>query len=519
VRDAEGTLIGRIFALREVSQEREAERLKTELVATVSHELRTPLASILGFAELLSRRQIDAETRERYLATIHGEAKRLTNLVNDFLDLQRIEQESFTLALEPFDLEDVLREHVELFAGQSEDHQVELQLPQEQSPIVGERDRIAQVVANLISNAIKYSPKGGAVKVTVDVRGDMVRVSVADAGLGIPADQQRKLFTKFFRVDTSDTRAIGGTGLGLALAREIVEAHGGRIGFDSREGEGSTFWFELPRTEGRRNESDDRYVLVVEDDRAAASLLTEYLSGNGYGVQVAASGEKAFELVDERPPVLICLDIVLPGELDGWQILSRLKANPATAHIPVVICTGRNGREDAGALGAADFVTKPFSPQRIREVLERLLPEGRGSVLVVDDEENVRRLLQETLKGQVTELREAANGEEALAEIARQKPDVVVLDLIMPGRRLRGARASSGRSGNANDPDHRSDRPPPLGRRAPHPSGAHGLTPGQERLLTRRVAQSRRAHPRRRSGLAIPEGRAAARSSRAVEGG
>jgi CheY-like chemotaxis protein len=171
----------------------------------------------------------------------------------------------------------------------------------------------------------------------------------------------------------------------------------------------------------------------VEDDRAAASLLTEYLSGDGYGVRVAASGEKAFELVDERAPVLICLDIVLPGELDGWQILSRLKANPATAHIPVVICTGRNGREDAGALGAADFITKPFSPQRIREVVQRLLPEGRGSVLIVDDEENVRRLVQETLKGQVTELREAADGEEALAEIARQKPDVVVLDLIMPG--------------------------------------------------------------------------------------
>ena len=224
---------------------RESERMKTELVSIVSHELRTPLASVLGFTALLLKREFDPPIRRHYLGIVDAQARRLAALLEDFLDVQRIEHEGLELATERVDLAALLDEQAELYAEQSPKHTVEVDLEERPLSVRGDPDRLAQVVGNLLSNAIKYSPDGGTVQLAAERSGAGVRVIVRDEGLGIPEDQQERIFTKFFRGDAGAT-GITGTGLGLAVSREIVEAHGGSIGFDSDPSTGSTFWVELP---------------------------------------------------------------------------------------------------------------------------------------------------------------------------------------------------------------------------------------------------------------------------------
>jgi signal transduction histidine kinase len=246
VDDEAGARIGRLVVLRDVTREREVDQLKSDLMSTVSHELRTPLASVLGYAELLRTRDLDTAVRDEMLGTVHREAKRLSALIDDFLDVQAIEQDRLLLSREPFSVGDLLAEQVETFSGQSQKHRLELTPSDEPAVAFGDRARIAQVIANLLSNAIKYSPEGGLVAVSASCTAGFVLVAVTDEGLGIPLAEQEHVFEKFFRVQRSASQRLGGTGLGLALAHEIVMAHGGNMGFESTEGVGSRFWFTLP---------------------------------------------------------------------------------------------------------------------------------------------------------------------------------------------------------------------------------------------------------------------------------
>ncbi len=440
VLGADGSTFGRVFAFHDFSREAELARTKDEIVSVVSHELRTPLASLVGFAELLMTRDYSPADRQRFLGVMVQEGRRLATLVNDFLDLQRLESGRQKVALVPLDILQQM-EQARAAAGDDPNAPIVLTVPDDVPLVLWDANALQQVLQNLISNARKYPPDGGTVRVSARAGQGLVTIAIADSGLGIPRDALPQLFEKFYRVDNSDRREILGTGLGLAISKRIVESHGGRIWAESDgPGRGSTFRFTLPAVPIPREvlsvaPGEPADVLVVEDDATFASWMAETLRAEGYGVRAVASAEEALAQIEHERPRVILLDLHLASSMDGWDLLAVLRGRPQTHDIPVVVVSAYGERGRGEMLGTADYLLKPVRKERLMATLRNLSLGPSLDVLVVEDEPATRQLILHTLERAGHRARGVGSGEEALS-LLEESPDafgLLTLDLGLPG--------------------------------------------------------------------------------------
>src|SRR5215472_9717505 len=450
VTDREDRDLGRLHAFRDVTKEREAERIKDEFVSLVSHELRTPLTSIKGYVDLLIDGDAGEVTEEQkeFLEIVKNNSDRLVMLVNDLLDVSRIEAGRINLRLQPVDLAGSIGEVATSLRPLMEQkgQSLKLELPEDLPNVMADRDRVTQIVTNLLSNAHKYTLEGGAVTVRVQVGTDEVQVAVSDTGVGMTPDERDKLFTKFLRAQNPATQDVSGTGLGLNIVKSLVDKQGGRIWVTSEPMKGSTFTFTIPidgtsAVEGTATSAAPAPVtkvgariLVVEDEPDHVRLFRHFLERGGYRVLVAHDARTALQTAHRERPDLITLDVNLPDD-DGFTLLGWLKADPATAPIPVIMLSVVEDTGRGLLMGAVDYLHKS-------KIDEQMLLSHVGSivrsqepqvVLVADDEQDVRSLIAGHLRRAGHEVLEAADGEQALQAVrGGQLPSLALLDLRMP---------------------------------------------------------------------------------------
>lgn len=432
----------------------EADRLKSEFLANMSHELRTPLNAIIGFSELLLDESQEDELKNKRdcLKDIHQSGKHLLQLINDILDLSKIEAGKMELHPENFLFPDLMfsvqRTVSPLLAKKNQE--LKIDLPEDLPPLFADPNKMKQIMLNLISNAIKFSHDHTVIRITASCQqeenGNTVDISVVDQGKGIREEDQRIIFDEFRQIDGSTTREDQGTGLGLALCRRLVEMHGGRIWVESQYGRGSNFTFRIPQsrmqldegivTSHKINTFSSDFILVVEDDLQSANLMKRFLELEGYRVVNVRNGNEVLAEAKKIRPLAITLDIMLPGK-DGWDVLQELKSDPITQPIPVFIVSVMDNKERAYSLHADDYFVKPLDRKQIVNRLEALKNRNGGTksidrILVVDDEDNSLFLTSSFLEKEGFRVTKARDGLKAIELIRFEKPDLVILDLLMP---------------------------------------------------------------------------------------
>jgi PAS domain S-box-containing protein len=432
------------LSIQAVKDMREADKLKSQFLANMSHELRTPLNSIIGFSRVILK-GIDgpiSELQQQDLQAIHNSGQHLLGLINDILDLSRIEAGKMELTFDEVQLNDLATGVMSSTVGLVKDKSIQLlrEIPADLPTVRADAMRIRQVFLNLLSNAAKFTDEG-TITVTASVidgpggRPEVI-VKVIDTGPGISKEDQKKLFQPFSQVDASPTRKTGGSGLGLSISNHLVQLHGGRMGVESETGAGSTFYFTLPifhDTSRLQAGNGSKVVLAVDDDPQVISLYERYLQPQGYEVVALHDPARTVERARQLKPFAITLDIMMPG-YDGWRVLNEIKSDPVTRDIPVVICSIIEEQEKGFSLGAADYLLKPILEEDIIGALRRLNSDGSiREVLVIDDDPNALRLIDKMLSehGQFhsTTAHGGLNGWQA---IQTSPPQAVILDLFMP---------------------------------------------------------------------------------------
>jgi PAS domain S-box-containing protein len=419
-----------------------ANRAKSEFLANMSHELRTPLNAIIGYSELLMEDAAPGSELQSDLKKIQSSGAHLLGLINDVLDMSKIESGRMELDLQELDLGRLvktLRDTIEPLA-QQKGNRLEIDTSSAPARLRCDPQKLQQVLINLMSNACKFTT-AGSVRLDVRAAGSgWVALSVQDTGIGMSEEQQAKVFRPFVQADSSTTRRFGGTGLGLAISQRFCEMMGGRIELTSKPGHGSKFTVWLPEEVQRRSGPPDRAqlgagpsVLVIDDNQLTYEVLSHSLAQRGLRVEWVGTGELGVHAAKEQRPDVIVVDITMPGK-DGWAALAGLKESAETADIPVVLVTSLDEPRVGMSLGASDYVIKPIQPSELIATVQRWLRPTleNVSVLIIDDDPAMREIVERTLRGTGYDVSTAGNGAEGLLALEARCPDLILLDLMMP---------------------------------------------------------------------------------------